>query len=128
MSFTHASGTRDNIATQVQTDIEVGASASQLVLRTTGAVAVATLPMSDPTVGSVSGGVLTFTTPIQDTNAAGGTTDRYTIENGNASAVLTGDAGSVTGTGGGGDIELSSTTIGATDTVTINTLTYTAAV
>jgi hypothetical protein len=57
-----------------------------------------------------------------ETNANAGTASDYTVFNGAGLAVW---QGSVTATSGGGDIELSSVSIGAGDTITISSFTLT---
>ena len=54
--------------------------------------------------------------PLQDANAAGGTASKFSARDSANSEVFN---GTVTATGGGGDLELSSTTIGAGSTVSI---------
>lgn len=88
-----------------------------------GASTVATLEFTGATAfGAASNGVATAGTIADDTNAAGGTAAEFTLVDQDGTTVL---SGSVTATGGGGDIELSSVAIGATDTVSISSLTYT---
>lgn len=125
MAVTHGATTRNNIADAVLADIDADAGAGNLVFRTSGDVEVATLALSDP-AGTVSGAVLTFSSISDDTNATGGTVAKATIEDNSGDIVVT--AGNVTATGGGGDIEMSSVSVGAGDTVSCSSLTYTAPV
>lgn len=119
MAITHASGIRTTIATAVRDAIDVG-TAGKLVFLTSGDVAVATLTLSDP-CGTVSGAVLTFSAITSDTNAAGGTVAKFALRtSASADCVLGAVATS------GSDINLSSLTVGAGDTVSVSSLTYTA--
>lgn len=125
MTVSHSAAARTSIANAVLDDIDGDVGAGNLVYRTSGDVEVATLALSDP-AGAVSGAVLTFGAISDDTSATGGIVAKATVEDNSGDIVCT--AGSVTATGGGGDIELSSLTIGAGDTVQTSSLTYTAPV
>jgi len=87
-----------------------------------GANEVATVTFGATAFGAASTGVATANSTTDDTSAAGGTVTHFTIFNGSAAPVF---RGTVTATGGGGDIEMSTTTVGATDTVSITSLTAT---
>lgn len=128
MAVTHITALRTTLATAVRDAIDGGAGAGKLVMRLSGTVsspgtAVATLTLSDP-CGSVSGAVLTFSAITSDTNATG-----------NASAVaaatLQTSADSVqvhcAVAASASDINMSGgLTVGAGDTVSCSSLTYTA--
>lgn len=84
---------------------------------------VATLEFTGATAfGAASNGVATAGTIADDTNAAGGTAAEFQCVDQDGTTVF---SGNVTVTAGGGDIELSSVNIGASDTVSISSLTYT---
>lgn len=100
--------------------IDAGAGAGVLVFRTSGDVEVATLTFSDPAFGNASTGVATASAITSDTSATGGTTTKATFEDSTAAIVLTATVGT-----SGSDINLSSTTIGAGDTVSVSSLTVT---
>ena len=121
MSVTHGADTRTAIATAVLGEIDAGA-AGDLVFRTSGAAEAATLTLS-VTSGVVSGAVLTFNSITDDSSATGGTVDNFTVEDDAAATVLAGNVQT-----SGGDINLSSLTIGVGDTVSMSSLTYTAPV
>lgn len=128
MAVTHITALRTTLATAVRDAIDGGAGAGKLVFRLSGTVsapgtAVATLTLSDP-CGTVSNGVLTFSAITSDTNATG-----------NASAVaaatLQTSADSVqlhcAVAASGSDINMTGgLTIGAGDTVSCSSLTYSA--
>jgi hypothetical protein len=128
MAVTHITALRTTLATAVRDAIDGGASPGKLVFRLTGSVgspgtAVATLTLSDP-CGTVTNGVLTFSAITSDTNATG-----------NASAVaaatLQTSADSVqvhcAVAASGSDINMTGgLTVGAGDTVSCSSLTYTA--
>jgi hypothetical protein len=131
MAVTHSTAVRNGIADYVVDAIDGGSGAGKLVIRTSGTIgspgtAVATLTFSDPAFGNAGASVAgraDADTIASDTNAAGGTAATATLQ---TSADTICVHCSVTATGGGGDITLSSVTIGAGDTVSISSLTYAA--
>jgi hypothetical protein len=121
MAVTHPTAVRTGIADYVCTT-QVGSSA-KVVIQTSGGSTVATLPMAATSFGAASSGVATAGAITSDTNAAGGTAAKGEIQtSGSVAKILF----SVTATGGGGDLQLSSVTISAGQTVSISSLTYTA--
>lgn len=128
MAVTHSTAVRTSLATAVKDAIDAGSGAGKLVFRLSGTVgspgtAVATLTLTDP-CGSVSNGVLTFSSITSDTNATG-----------NASPVATATLQTSADTvcvhcavaASGSDINMTGgLTIGAGDTVSCSSLTYTA--
>jgi len=122
VAVTHSSATRNAIADAVLAEIDIDVGAGNLEFQTGGSVEVATLPLSDP-AGTVSGAVLTFNAITSDTSATGGTVAQFELQsNGGGARVL----GNVLTSGG--DINLSSLSVGAGDTVSMSSLTYTAPV
>ena len=121
MAITHGAAARTAIATAVLDAIDAG-TAGSLIFRTSGDVEVATLPLSTVS-GVVSGAVLTFNAITADASATGGETTKFTIEDSSSVIILNGSVGT-----SGADINLSSTTIGAGDAVSVSSLTYTAPV
>lgn len=100
--------------------VDAGAAAGKLVFRTVADVEVATLTFSDPAFGAPSTGTVTANAITADTSATGGTTTKFTLEDSDANVIATGTVGT-----SGSDINLSSTSIGAGDTVTVTSLTMT---
>lgn len=98
-------------------------ASGDLVYQTAGDAEVATCVMSNPAFGAASAGTATANAITDDTNATGGTTTKFSMQDRDNTEVY---EGSVTGTGGGGDIELSGgTVIGAGSTVSTSSLTHT---
>jgi hypothetical protein len=130
MAVTHSAALRNTLATAVLTAIDAGGAAAKLVFRLTGTVgspgtAVATLTMTDP-AGSVTGAVLTFSAIASDTNATGNASPV-------AAATLQTSADTVcvhcAVAASGSDINMTGgLTVGAGDTVSCSSLTYTAPV
>lgn len=125
MAITHATSVRNSLATQVANAVDAGTTNpnGQLIFQTSANAEVATINFSATAFGAPSSGVITAATMTDDTNATGGTVDNFKIVDRDGNTVV---SGTVTATGGGGDIELSSTTIGAGDTVSVTSLTYAA--
>lgn len=123
MAVTHPTAIRTLVADLVVDQLDLNTPPAKLVFQTSGGTAVATLTFSNPAFGSASSGVATASAITSDTNAAGGTTTKAELRQGGATPVI---LCSVTNTGGGGDIQLSNTVIGAGQTVSISSLTYAA--
>jgi len=123
MAVTHPAAVRTIIADAVVDSIDVGGAGS-LIFQTSGDVEVATLTFSATAFGAASGPTATAAAITNDTNATGGTIAKFKIQNG--SAADAGFAGAVSTSGS--DINLSSLAVGASDTVSISSLTYTAPV
>ena len=122
MAVTHSTATRNAIADAVLADIDIDAGAGKLLFQTSGSGEVATLTLSDP-AGTVSAAVLTFSSITSDTSATGGTVSKFEIQSNSGGARVLGNVLT-----SGGDINLSSLTVGVGDTVSMSSLTYTAPV
>lgn len=90
--------------------------------QTAGNAEVATLTLGTPAFGAASVGVATANAITSDTDATGGTITKAVFKTSAAADVFT---ATVTITGEGGDIELSSVIIGAGDTVSMSAYTHT---
>lgn len=87
-------------------------------------VKLAHIPLSNPASAASSSGVITLTTPAEDTSAgASGTATWFRATSSGGTGLFD---GSVTASGGGGDCELVSTTITALQPVRITSATITA--
>jgi len=122
MAVTHPTDVRNGIADYVVDLIDAG-GAGTIVFQDGGSndSDVATLTFSATAFGAASSGVATADTITDDTNCNAGTVTKFTVFSGAGDSCFT---GSVTATGGGGDIILSSTAIGSGDTISISSLTY----
>lgn len=125
MALTHVTTIRNGLADLVVDAIDAGAGAGAVVIATSGfASTLVTITLADPAFGAASAGVATAASlPKEGTAGATGTAAVFKVQDSNAAEVF---QGTVTATGGGGDMELSSVSITATDVVRINTFTYTA--
>ena len=127
MALTHVTATRNAMADAVVDRIDLGTTDANgdLMIMTSGDVEVATLAFANPAFGAAASAVATANAITKDSSATGGTAAKFKCQDRDNGEVV---RGSVTATGGGGDIELSSVTIAATDEVDITSLTYTASV
>lgn len=123
MAVTHTTAVRNGIADFVVAQLNEGTPPGKLKFQTSADVDVATLTFSATAFGASSGGTATAAAITSDTAAAGGTIAKARLKN----AALTDKIiCSVTATGGGGDIQLSSVVISAGQTVALTSLTYSA--
>ncbi len=90
--------------------------------QTSGGNEVATLALAPTAFGAAANGVATAGTITDDSNAAGGTITKAQFRNSSGTSQF---EVTVTATGGGGDVELSSVVIGAGDTVSASSCTLT---
>ena len=94
----------------------VADASGDLVIMTGADVEVATLVLSNPAFAGAVAGVANANAISSDTNATGGLAALFKMQNRDNAE---GFRGTVTGTGGGGDIEATNTTITAGDTVQV---------
>ncbi|SOE25625.1 hypothetical protein [Streptomyces sp. OK228] len=84
---------------------------------------LATFTLDNPAFGAASGGVITLgATPLTTTGVAAGTATHFRVLSGTPATVFDGD---VTATGGGGDLQLNTTTISVGVSVQITSGTFT---
>jgi hypothetical protein len=100
--------------------IDAGSGAGTLVFETSGDVEVATLTFSDPAFGDSATGTATASAITSDTDATGGTVAQASAYDSDANKVM-----EFTVSTSGADINLSSLTVGAGDTVACSSLTVT---
>jgi hypothetical protein len=127
MALTHVTAIRNALADLVVDAIDAGTAdaAGDTQIGTAGFAAIlAEIDFANPAFGAAAGGTATaLGVPLEDSNAAGGgTASVFRCRDRDNAEVF---QGVVTGTGGGGDMELSSTTINPGDAVRINSFTYT---
>jgi hypothetical protein len=122
MALTHTTAIRNGIADYVVDAIDGGTGSGTLEFQTSGNVEVATLTFSATAFGAAGSGTATAATITDDTNATGGTVAKFVIKDGDGTEIFQGTAGDV----GTEDIVLSSASIGAGDTVSCSSLTYSA--
>lgn len=126
MALTHVVAIRNTLADAVVDAIDAGTTdtTGDLIIMTSGDVEVATLTWTvTPAYGAASSGTATMNSINDDTSATGGTAALFMFQDRDNGEVF---RGTVTATAGGGDLELSSVTIGVGDTVSITSFTYSA--
>ena len=100
--------------------IDGGTGAGDLVFRTSGGVEVATCPFSATAFGDAATGTAAAAAITDDADATGGTVAAATADDGDATEVI-----DFTVATSGQDIDISSTTVAASDTVSVSSLTVT---
>jgi hypothetical protein len=123
MAVTHPALVRSAIADLVCGQINEGTPPGKLVMQTAAAATVATLTFTNPAFAAAAAGMSTANAIVSDTNAVGGTIAKAELRNAAGTPKV---LCSVTATGGGGDIQLSSVVVSAGQTVSMSALTYTA--
>ena len=120
MAITLTTAARNAAANAVVDLLDAGAGAANLFIMTSGDVEVATLTFSDPAFGNAATGVATASSIASDTSATGGTAALFKAVDSDDTEVFRGTVST-----SGADLNLSSTTIGAGDTVAVSSFTYT---
>ena len=118
MAVTHLAATRNGIADYVVDQLDGG---TLIFYQADGSTEVATLTFGTPAFGAAAAGVATANAITSDTNATGGTTTIANLTTSGASEIVECAVGT-----SGADINLSNNVVGAGDTVSISSLTYTA--
>lgn len=127
MALTH-SATAAKAMTDASVDlIDAGSTnaTGAVVFMTSGDIEVATCNFANPAYGagtSAAPSVATANAISSDTNATGGTVAKFKHVNRDEVTV---HLGSVTATGGGGDYEMTSVTVAASETVAVTSSIYT---
>jgi hypothetical protein len=132
MSIALEVAARNAAADAVMALVDAGAGAGKIKIRTgakpasggasTGTV-LAVLTFSDPATGAAASGVDTASAITQDASAdATGTAGHFEVTDSNDNVVFRGD---VSASGGGGDMQLVTTSIVAGQPVQITSFTYT---
>lgn len=126
MTIGLATATRNAAADAVVDLFDAGAGAGTIQIRsgtrpttandTATGTLLATVTLIDPAFGSASSGVAALTNPAAVTAAAAGTATWFRGLDSNSATVMD---GSVSATGGGGDLELNTTTISVGLTVDV---------
>lgn len=124
MALTHSTAVRNGLADYTVDAIDGGTTdtTGDLVIMTSGDVEVATLSWTaTPAFGAAASGTATMNSINDDTSATGGTAALFKFQNRDNTEVFRGSVGT-----SGADLNLSSVSIGAGDTVSITSFTYSA--
>ncbi len=112
-----------SIGTAPKLRIYTGSMPANCAAAATGTLLVEITCPSDWMAGA-SGGTKALASSVSGTGAAAGTAGHYRIVD--SAGTTCHEQGTVTATGGGGDLTLDNTSIAVSQTVTISTKTYTA--
>lgn len=125
MAITHVTALRNALALEVSAAADAGTTnaSARFQFLTSGDVPVATCNMSNPAFGAPSTGTITAAAIADDESAAGGTIAKFRIIDRDGNEVIRGTAGT-----SGTDVIITSTEIGAGDTVIVDSFSYTAPV
>lgn len=130
MALSFATTLRNSMLDQIKTALDAGSGAALIRIYdgtrpATGGTAttlLAELTCTDPSAGSASAGVLTFSSITQDSSAnATGTATWFRMVDSSATFVMDGNVGT-----SGSDLNLTTTSIVATQPVSISSATITA--
>lgn len=123
MAVTHPSSMRSLITNTVVDTLDTGSTAGQLVMTAAASTALVILTLASTAFGAASTGVATANAITDGTVTVAGTATigifRTSTQQNEAFRC------SITSTGGGGDIELSSNVLSTGQTVSLTALTYT---
>lgn len=129
MALTHTTTIRNGLCDYTVDAIDVGTTdaTGDVIVQTAADVTLCTIALANAAFGaagaSVAGQAAAAGLPKEGTAGATGTAAKFRVRNRDNTEIF---QGTVTVTGGGGDMELSSTSISTNDVIRINTFTYTA--
>lgn len=127
MSITHSTATRDAFANLVDDRVNAGSLDSGgdfVVIESAGPTDLISWELQDPAFGAASSAVITLAgTPLSTTASAGGTADEFEVRNRDNNVVY---QGTVTATGGGGDVEINDTSVSSGQSADLESHSYTA--
>jgi len=119
MGITLPTASRDAMCDALVDLVDVGGT-GELEIMTSGDVEVATLPCSATAFGASATGVATANAFTDDTSATGGTAALHRFNSGGAAEIWRGNVLT-----SGGDLNLSSLSVGVGDTVQVSSYTVT---
>jgi hypothetical protein len=119
----HSGAARDKLVNYITGLLDAGTGNGKLVFQDSSNNAVSTLTFSKPAFAASSNGTASANTITPDLNAVGGTIIKAIAQDSAGNQIF---ICAVSYQGGGGDIQLSSTTVAVGQQVSLNSLTYTA--
>lgn len=124
-AITHSTAARNSLADQIDTLVNAGTTDAQgdlVLIESSGPTDLVEFNLQDPAFGSASTGTITLQgTPIETTADAAGTVDTFEVRDKDNNQIYT---GSVTSTGGGGDLEMDNPTLTSGQTVSLESHSY----
>jgi len=126
MTINHGASTRNTLADATADAHDVGSGTAVLQVRDASNVVLVEFPLPNPAFGAASSGTVALLgVPIEVYAVATGTATNFVTRDRNGTQIL---SGTVTVTGGGGDLTVSSVTIASGQRVGINPFSYSAPV
>jgi hypothetical protein len=123
MSITHLAALRTILADTVDAAVNSGGGTAKFRLRASSTVIV-DFDLANPAFGAAVAGVITLAgVPISAAAIAGGVVDNFQVLARDGTVSF---SGSVTGVGGGGDVELSNTNVANGQDCSLDSFTYAA--
>lgn len=127
MAITHPTSIRDELSATVVGHLDDGASPGKIRVYTggVGGTLLVEIVLADPAFTAPVLGVASAAgLPKEGTATVGGTADSFEVTDSDNNQSF---AGTVTGLGAGGDMEISSPSVAISDVIRVNTFTYKAA-
>lgn len=128
MAITHSTATRNAQADATDDQVNSGTTDTEgdfAVIESTGPTDLIVFALNDPAFGAAASGQITLNgTPISATAAATGTADEFEVRDKDNAKVY---GGTVTGTGGGGDVEIDNTSVSSGQSAELSSHSYSAA-
>ena len=124
MALTTVNALRTSKAQQIKDAVDAGTTnaAGKIVIMTGADATIVELTLSNPAFGAITDGVMSLNTVTNGTSILADTAALFKIVDRDENEVY---RGTVTATGGGGDLELSTVTIPLSEEVAISSWTYT---
>ena len=125
MSLVHTTAVRNTLADAIDTAVNQGSAAGNFIVQDSGDVVLAEITLQDPAFGASSSGTITLAgTPLEDSSAdASGTAAKFRFRDSDDTEIF---RGTITATGGGGDVEIDNTSIAVGQIVRLTSFTYSA--
>jgi len=127
MALTHSNTARNNAMDGIDDAVNAGSTDAQadfVFIESTGPTDLAEINLQNPAFGAASSGQLAIAgTPLSTSADADGIVDTFEIRDLDNTVVID---GTVSGTGGGGDVEIDNTSINSGQTVQLDSYSETA--
>lgn len=127
MALTHSTAARNAMLDSIDDQVNAGttdAAGDFVVLDSAGTTTLVTFLLSNPAFGAAASGSMSLAgVPKSNTAAATGTAAKFEIRDRDNAVV---QSGTITATGGGGDVEADNTSIASGQTINLSSYTLTA--
>jgi len=125
MSLVHTTTVRNTLADAIDDAVNQGSGAGNIIVMESDDTVLSEITLDDPAFGAASSGTITLAgVPLEDTSAdATGTAAKFQFRDSDDTEIF---EGTITATGGGGDIEIDNTSIASGQIVRLTSYTYSA--